>query len=113
MYYQVQHIYVGNLCHFKDCQVYIYFPKLYDQESEGLFLSDNKNCHFTNVLLTKIYDIHPRDVCQHLPTTWEDAACRAKSRAAEQGFKPEKAKLLMQVVHYIQPPCGLRQVSTK
>jgi hypothetical protein len=112
-YHKIPHVYLGHLCHFEDCKVYVFFPDLYCADSERTFLTDNEYSRFTNVLLQAIHEQYTSDITQHLPTTWEEAALKGKARASEQGVKLQKLEPRIQMLHYTLPPNCLKQVWNK
>ena len=112
-YHKVPYIYLGNMCYFPDCPVYIFFPQLYDLETERTFLTDDEYSRFINILLATIHHVYSSDICQHLPTTWADVSYKAKAKAAEQGVKPEKSETRVQMLHHFLPPYGLGEVWNK
>ncbi|KAF8433296.1 hypothetical protein BGX38DRAFT_1102081, partial [Terfezia claveryi] len=109
-YHKVPHCYLGNLCYFKDCQLFIFFPDLYCRDSECIFLTDIEYSRFIDILLQAIYDVYSSGVSQYFPRNWEEAKLKEKARAVEQGVKPEKAELRIQMFHYTIPPKGLYEV---
>ncbi|KAF8414991.1 hypothetical protein BGX38DRAFT_1068413, partial [Terfezia claveryi] len=108
--HKVPHCYLGNLCYFEDCRLFIFFPDLYCQDSERIFLTDNEYSRFIDILLQAIHDVYSSGVSQHFPRNWEEAKLKGKARAVEQGVKLEKAEPRIQMFHYTVPPKGLYEV---
>ncbi|KAF8451388.1 hypothetical protein BGX38DRAFT_1183094, partial [Terfezia claveryi] len=80
-YHKVPHCYLGNLCYFEDCRLFIFFPDLYCRDSERIFLTDNEY----SVSLIFYFKLSTM-------------------------FKPEKAEPWIQMFHYTVPPKGLYEV---
>jgi len=97
---------VGSACHFEDCRVYIFFPNLYDEGTERSFLTDDEYGRFIDMLLKTIHTLYSSHICQHLPTTWDDACYRAlqnkelRQKSQNHGFKCSIIFLLVDMKNY-------------
>jgi len=109
-YHQVPHIYLGTLFYFEDCRLYIFFPNLYDEDTQRTFLIDVEYEQFMNFLLHIQGNVYDSLLMQHFPSSWADAACKDKGRGSEQGIQADTREPCKQMLHYILLPSGLHLV---
>lgn len=106
-YHHIPHMYLGSLCYFQECQLYIFFPKLYDPDTRRTFLTNREYERFINLLLNIMHKVYDSGVMQHFPSSWADASCKARAQGREQGIRTDTREPRSQMLHYVLPPHGL------
>lgn len=102
-YHQVPHYYLRKIAGFDDCQLFIFFPELLNNDStRSSYLSENEYARFINILLNIIHEClwDQPTVLQHYPNLFEDAKRKAMARQQEQGVQQGEANPRIQIMHY-------------
>ena len=109
-YHTVPHIYLGNICYFEECRLYIFFPALYDQETNRTFLTNHEYERFMTIFIEVIHEVYTSDITQHLPSSWKDAAMEATAKAKEHGIRKTHLQRRSQMLHEVIPATELLDI---
>ncbi|KAF8414960.1 hypothetical protein EV426DRAFT_506292, partial [Tirmania nivea] len=114
-YHKVPNTYLGNVCRFEECTIYIFFPHLYYEGRPTNYLMDDQMMRFFNLLLKTITDCgyYNSAYIQHLLLSVQHAkeASYAKFRETGLSFTEEIGR--QQSLHYYLPLSGLAEVLTR
>jgi hypothetical protein len=94
----IPHLFIGQVKGFPDCDVCIFFPRLYDPSKEFTFLPDDVVELFTNSVLNPALACNvDRDVAQYVLKSYRLSQTNAKARKMESAADPTKATPAQQV----------------
>ena len=87
-YHKIPHLYLGRVTRFEECQVFVFFPRLYYAEKNNNLLTDSQIERWVDhILLPAITAELTSAELQHLPGSFVDAKARAEAKGREGGLR--------------------------